>query len=258
MSHCSKANVSSREQKPKRGRPRKINGENFENFLKSRNPTQPNEKGLPKRPNVWENKKFKAQRNAANGVWKKYRVEPTTPDLLKRRIEAGKKWQKEWWYVPSHIFIDYAYDTEEEFLSKQMRKMVSEYWDIREWLVNEYRKDNWRMVIDRIRNCLTEIFQTKLSQEDRGREIIGEFVVIAVASAIKALNNKLAQKIINLGLEKGINTNDFIVFRLCFFAMVKDWNYYSQLIAEIKFRRVQIQDGYWKSDMHTFITKQLI
>jgi hypothetical protein len=82
-------------------------------------------------------------------------------------------------------------------------------------------------------------FPTKLIQEDRGREIICEFITIAAASAIKTLNNKLAQKIINTGLEKGINTNDFIILRLCFYAMVKDWNSYSQLAAEIKFRRAK-------------------
>jgi hypothetical protein len=72
----------------KRSRPKKSNKEKYEDFLEGRNPVQ--NKGLQKRPDVWENKRVKAKKNAEMGVWKRYKVEPTTPNLLKRQIEAGR------------------------------------------------------------------------------------------------------------------------------------------------------------------------
>jgi hypothetical protein len=99
----------------------------------------------------------------------------------------------------------------------------------------EFKRQNWGPVLDRIRNCLTEIYQTELANEPYGKEIIGSFITMAAVCAIRGLDNNLLQKIIQTGMEKGLETNDFLVVRLCCYAMIKNWNYYSQIDTEIKF-----------------------
>jgi hypothetical protein len=207
--------------------------------LKTRNPKK--DKSLPKKPDEWENDRATASRRAKFGAWKRYKIEPTTLDLLKRQMEAEKVFQKEWWYAPSHIFLDYPVESV-EFFKEKIRFMVKSFFETKEWLWNEYRKHNWGPALDRIRNCMTEIYQTDLKDYGKGKEMIGEFVAMAAACAIKGLNNKLIQKIIQSGLDKGIDTDDFLVVRLCFYAITKNWNYYSQITAEIKFRMVQNLD----------------
>jgi hypothetical protein len=81
--------------------------------------------------------------------------------------------------------------------------------------------------------------QTQLINEPYGKEILGDFVTMAAVCAIRGLDNKLLQKIIQTGMDKGIETNDFLVVRLCCYAMIKNWNYYSQIDTEIKFRRAR-------------------
>jgi hypothetical protein len=65
----------------------------------------PPKKGIPKRPDQWQGYKVSAHRQARYGFWKKYEIEPSVPETLRRKIEAGRKWVKEWWYTPSHMFI---------------------------------------------------------------------------------------------------------------------------------------------------------
>jgi hypothetical protein len=102
--------------KRKRGRPtHKFNKEKYEKMLETRNSK---DKSLPKKPDEWENDRAAASRRAKFGAWRRYKIEPTTPDVLKRQMEAGKLFQKEWWYAPSHIFLDYPVENEEFFKEK--------------------------------------------------------------------------------------------------------------------------------------------
>jgi hypothetical protein len=48
-------------------------------------------KGIPKRPNQWQGYKMNAHRLAGYGFLRKYEVEPSVPEDLKRKMEAGKK-----------------------------------------------------------------------------------------------------------------------------------------------------------------------
>jgi hypothetical protein len=131
----------------------------------------PRDKSLPKKPDIWENNKAAAKKRSKFGAWKKMKVEPTTPDILKRQMEKGKIFRKEWWYSPSHIFTDVT-DHEEKFLNAKMDVMVKGYHDTRESIMYEFRRQNWGPVLDKIRNCLTEMHQTQLVNEPYGKKIM--------------------------------------------------------------------------------------
>jgi hypothetical protein len=211
---------------------KKFDKAKYEEGLSKRNPSH---KSLPKKPDQWINNKVNAKRRAKFGAWKKMKVEPTTPDLLKRQLEKGREFKNEWWFSPSHVFVDVPED-EGKFYREKMSIMVREFFDVKEWMMSEFKKKNWGPILDRIRNSLTEIYQTQLTDEPRGKEMQVDFLIMAAVCAIRGLDNKLLQKIVKSGIEKGIDTNDFLVIRLCCYAMTKNWNYYSQIDTEIKFR----------------------
>jgi hypothetical protein len=133
------------------------------------------------------------------------------------------------------VFTDVPED-EGKFYREKMSIMVREFYDVKEWMMAEFKKKNWGPILDRIRNCMTEIYQTELINEPRGKETHEDFIVMAAVCAIRGLDNKLLQKIVKTSLERVNDTNDFLVIRLCCYAMTKNWNYYSQIDTEIKFR----------------------
>jgi hypothetical protein len=57
--------------------------------------------------------------------------------------------------------------------------------------MSEFRKKNWGPILDRIRYCLTEIYQTQLINEPTGKEMHEDFLVMAAVCAIRGLDNKL-------------------------------------------------------------------
>jgi hypothetical protein len=126
----------------KRREEKMFNREEYEAKLKRK----PRDKSLPKKPDVWESNKAAAKRRAKFGTWKKMKVEPTTPDQLKRQMEKGKIFRKEWWYSPSHIFTDVT-DNEDKFLRAKIDVMVKGYHDAKEWIMFEFRRQNWSPVL---------------------------------------------------------------------------------------------------------------
>jgi hypothetical protein len=128
---------------------------------------------------------------------------------------------------------------EEEFLRKKMRLMGKGLWEVKEWLDREYKLKNFGDVMDRVRECLTEFFQTTMELEPHGKEILEEFTIKALAAVEQVVHSRLAGKIVKFGIQKGIVRNDFLILRAYHMASTKDWNGYIQINTELKWRHTK-------------------
>jgi hypothetical protein len=72
--------------------------------------------------------------------------------------------------------------------------------------------------------------------KEYGSQIITEFTVMSLSVSEQILDLKLSGKIVRFGLEKGIRTDEFIILRLYSTGAVKDWNSYTQINTEIRWR----------------------
>jgi hypothetical protein len=122
------------------------------------------------------------------------KVEPTTPDLLKRQLGKGKDFKKEWWFSPSHIYADVTED-EEKYDREKMSIMVRCFHDAKEWIMSEFKKQNWGLILDRIRNCLTEKYQTQLINEPRGKEMLKILLLWQQYARLEALTTSCFRKL---------------------------------------------------------------
>jgi hypothetical protein len=106
---------------------------------------------------------------------------------------------------------------------------------VKEWMDREYRMKNLG-VMDRIRECFRQFFETTMEGETYGKEIIEGLTIMALATAEQAIDLRLAGKIVKFGIQKGIEHGDFLILKAYYMATTMDWNGYIQISKKLKWR----------------------
>jgi hypothetical protein len=94
--------------------------------------------------------------------------------------------------------------TRRGFFRKKMKMMYKNFWNVKEGMDREYKNQIFGGVMDRTRECLTELFQTTIDLEKNGKEMLEEFTNMALVSVEQTVDTRLACKIVKFEIQRGM------------------------------------------------------